>query len=98
MVAETPADESELGRPIPAIAAPQSEQNLALAGVSAPHFEQGIGSVLPHSAQNRLPGKLSVPHFEQRIFPQLSDYPLSSSISALASFRSAVSKPSVNQL
>jgi hypothetical protein len=64
------ADESELGRAIPASAAPQSAQNLALDEVSAPHFGQRIGSGLPHSAQNRLPGKLSVPHLKQRIFPR----------------------------
>jgi hypothetical protein len=64
------ADESELARAIPASAAPQSAQNLALDEVSAPHFGQRIGSELPHSAQNRLPGKLSVPQFEQCMFPR----------------------------
>src|SRR6516164_3240720 len=66
------ADESERACTISVSAVPQSAQNLALAGLSAPHFEQRIGSGLPHSAQNRVPGKLSVPHFEQRIFPQLA--------------------------
>src|SRR5215469_3218833 len=71
-VEDTIVEESALGRAIPASAAPQSAQNLALAGLSAPHFGQRIGSGLPHSAQNRLPGKLSVPHFEQRIFPRIA--------------------------
>jgi hypothetical protein len=64
---------------------------------SAPQFGQRSASGLPHSAQNRLPGKLSVPHFEQRMSHSIAVYPAKSSSIALASFRSAVSKPSVNQ-
>jgi hypothetical protein len=50
----TSADDSGVERS--PMAVPQSGQNLAVAGMSAPHFEQRIGSG-PHSAQNRLPGQ-----------------------------------------
>jgi hypothetical protein len=53
--------------------------------------------VLPHLSQNFAVSRLSVLHFAQRIALILS-YVLNSSSTALASFRSAVSKPSVNQL
>lgn len=64
---------------------PQSAQNLALAGVSAPQLGQHIGSGLPQSAQKGLPAKLSVPHLEQRILlAQLVHQPVSSVAQALA--------------
>jgi hypothetical protein len=50
----------------------------------------------PQSPAKRFASGFSAPHFEQRIFPR-SGYTLNSLNSALASFRSAVSKPSVNQ-
>ena len=70
----SPTNETSAGIPTvagaaAASAAPQSAQNLALAGVSAPHFGHLIASGLPHSAQNRFAGKLLVPHFGQRISP-----------------------------
>src|SRR5271170_3157246 len=55
------------------------------------------GIAAPQSPQKRLESGFSAPHFAQRIFaPDLNHLPSSSS-NALASMRSAVSKPSVNQ-
>src|SRR5580692_3172872 len=72
-------------------ALPQSAQNLASGGLSEPHFEQWFDNWLPHSVQNFLPGSPSDPHLEQRILlAQLVEQ-------RFASFRSAVSKPAVNQ-
>src|SRR5262245_18265018 len=68
IVLSAPAGDCAAALPA-ASAVPQSAQNLASAGESAPHFGQRIGNGVPHSEQNRLSGKLSVPHFEQRIFP-----------------------------
>src|SRR5712671_3512807 len=79
-------------------ALPQSAQNFAPGALSALQFEQRFDSGLPHSAQNFLPGIPSVPHFEQSIFAPSGIHPANSSRKALASWRSAVSKPSVNQL
>jgi hypothetical protein len=84
---------------------PQSPQNLDVCEFSAPHFGQSAGSSLPHCAQNFFPTGFSVPHFEQRISCHLSitvaerivNQVENSSSSAFASFRSMVSKPSVNQ-
>jgi hypothetical protein len=77
---------------------PQSAQNGLPTCDSAPHLGQRIGSGAPQSAQNRFPGAASAPHFVQRMFILAAIYPPNSSSSALASFRSAVSNPSVNQL
>jgi hypothetical protein len=78
-------------------AAPQWPQNLAAEAFSKPHDAQGVLNGVPHSLQNFSPSGFSVLHFAQRTCPSTL-YALSSSSSALASFRSAVSKPSVNQL
>jgi hypothetical protein len=77
---------------------PQSAQNFAPGALSELQFEQRADNRLPHSAQNFLPGIPSVPHLEQSIFAASGIHPANSSRRALASLRSAVSKPSVNQL
>jgi hypothetical protein len=83
---------------LPDSAAPQSSQNADEGAFSAPHFAQLRDSGLPHAAQNFLAVVLSVPQFEQRIgLLRAGCYLANSSNSALASLRSAVSKPSVNQ-
>src|SRR5215472_11047536 len=70
---------------------PQSPQNFLSSGFSAPHLGQGLASCAPQSPQNLFPEGLSERHLLQRI-----SYAPSSSSNALASFKSAVSKPSVN--
>src|SRR5260370_25002071 len=72
---------------------PQSPQNFFSGGFSAPHCPHRFASGAPQSPQNRLATGLSTPHFAHSI----AVYPASSSSSALASLRSAVSKPSLNQ-
>jgi len=52
---------------LPPSAAPQSPQSFDPGAFSAPHFEQGIASPLPHWEQNFLPTAFSAAHFEQRI-------------------------------
>jgi hypothetical protein len=56
----------------------------------------GRASAARHFEQNLRPSRLSLRHFAQRIlYPGF--YVLNSSSNAFAAFRSAVSKPSVNQ-
>jgi len=74
-------------------AVPHSPQNFSPGSFDAPHRAHCVLSAAPHSAQKRRPSRLSVPHLPQRI-----SYAPSSSSSALASLRSANSKPSLNQL
>ena len=72
-------------------------QNLKPGGFSNRHLEQISASELVHCPQNFIPSGFSNPHLLQRIIPYCLSAQLNSSSSALASFRSAVSKPSVNQ-
>ena len=88
---------TELGRWLER-AVPQPSQNLAPARFNVPHDTHCASIGAPHPSQNFAVSRFSAPHFEQRIFSLTANYPFSSSSSALASFRSAVSKPSVNQL
>ena len=67
---------------------------LALSGLPAPHAGQDASIFTPHSVQKRESARFSVPHFWHSIAILTHE---SSSSSALASFRSWVSKPSVNQ-
>src|SRR5260370_26496956 len=78
-------------------ALPQAPQNFFAGGFSAPHRAHRFASRAPQSPQNRLLAGFSAPHFAQCIWlaPQLAPH---SSSNAFASFKSAVSKPSVNQL
>ena len=73
--------------------AAHSPQKSSPGSFEAPHCGHTRASGAAHFAQNLRPSRLSAPHFAQFIATHLS-----SSSSALASFRSAVSKPSVNQL
>src|SRR5579863_10225737 len=77
---------------------PQSPQNFSAGSLEAPQRAHLAAIGAPHCAQNLRPSRLSTPHLLQRILPPARCYEFSSSSSALASFRSAVSKPSVNQL
>src|ERR1700732_3707649 len=72
---------------------PQSPQNFFSGGFSAPHCPHRFVNGAPQSPQNRLAVGFSAPHFAQSI----PSYPASSLSKAFASFKSAVSKPSVNQ-
>src|SRR5215472_2057869 len=82
-----------------ASAAAHSPQKSSPGSFEAPHCGHDRASGAAHFAQNLRPSRLSALHFEQRMFPlRFGLYLLNSSSSALASFRSAVWKPSVNQL
>src|ERR1700730_14268696 len=74
-------------------------QNLKPGGFSKRHLGQISASGLVHCPQNFILSGFSNPHLPQRmILYCLSAQTLNSSSSVLASLRSAVSKPSVNQL
>ena len=69
------------------------EAKVTLAVSSRPNYRKRAAAVCAEP----LAGKLSLSHFEQRHISPIQGYSLSSSSSALASFKSAVSNPSVNQ-
>jgi hypothetical protein len=73
--------------------APHSLQNFAPGRFAVPQEGHGKGSGVPHVSQNFAPSRFSVPQFVQsmRCFPYTN-----SSNNAFASFKSAVSNPSVN--
>src|SRR5208282_2517573 len=91
LVEEPVAEASAFVEPI---AVPHFLQNRAPGLSDALHAGQANSSFDPHPSQNEASAGLSWLHFAHSIVV----YPASSSSSALASFRSAVSKPSVNQL
>jgi hypothetical protein len=76
------------------IAVPHFLQNRAPGLTDALHAGQLNSNFAPHSSQNAASAGLSLLHFAHSI----AVYPASSPSSAFASFRSAVSNPSVNQL
>jgi hypothetical protein len=64
----------------------------------APSAPVAVERAAPQSPQKRLESGFSAPHLAQRMMLPHFGYMPSSSSNAFASFRSAVSKPSVNQL
>src|SRR5215510_1463731 len=74
---------------------PHSLQNFAPGRFSVLQEGQAKGSGVPHASQNFAPSRFAVPRLVQSML--CCPY-ANSSNNALASFKSAVSKPSVNQL
>jgi hypothetical protein len=72
-------------------------QNLKPGGFSKRHLGQMSANALVHWPQNFIPSGFSKAHFEQRMVSGVPFQAPRSSSSAFASFKSAVSKPSVNQ-
>src|SRR5216684_4834197 len=72
-------------------------QNLEPGGFSKRHLGQMSANALVHWPQNFIPSGFSKAHFEQRMVSGVPFQAPRSSSSAFASFKSAVSKPSVNQ-
>src|SRR5262249_3043281 len=79
----------------PVSVVPQSLQNFAPGRVSIPQAGHDKRSGVPHVSQNFAPSRFAVPQLVQRM--RCCHY-ANASNNALASLRSAVSNPSVNQL